>query len=1146
MKTKIYLFFLLIPVILILFSTKTICQCPITVTASINNASCNGTNDGEITLNVTGSSNLTYEWAGSSNTTATASGLSAGTYNYTVTDNSGSSSTPPPSSYPILRLGMSDASNTLNTLVYFHSMATNGYDFAMDGLYLAGFTSFQFATLAGTYQLAINGLPPISTSTVIIPLFTNTSVAGNYSIEQTEFSNFPAGTQLILEDLLLSTTHDLTSGAYNYTGNPSDGTSRFNISIIPNSTTSSAGCSVSGTVTITEPSAISVSANVTPASCNGTTDGEISLSVTGGNNHIYSWTGSSSSSATATGLSAGTYNYTVTSDGGAGCSEPGSVTVTEPAAISIGETITNASCNGSSDGEINLSVGSSINLIYAWSGSSSSTAAATGLSAGTYNYTVTENNGSSASTPSSYPVLRLEMSDGNNSINSVIFFWAQATSGFDVFYDALYLPGLTSFQFATMAGTYQLTNNALPPLGSSTVTVPLYTDITIAGNYSIEQTEFSNFPAGTQLILEDLLLSTTHDLTSGAYNYTGNPSDGTSRFNISIIPDSSSSSIGCSVSGTVTITEPGPLAPATLPFTEDFSGISGNGNIIGNGVIYCGPSYSWTFQTTDKSNGTASWGTNFPITGTTGLALSTATNSAIGNVTNEAILTLDLSNYSSNADLELSFDYYDNTDDMNPNDRVWIRGSNSDSWIEAFDLTDGPNNDWTSSEIIDIDALLSNATPVQTLSSTFQIKFGQEDNSSWASGDGIGFDNIHIHEYNCIPIAQPIYAPINAITHANKTCIKIEAGVEWTYYYNISSSEELLFAIAHDPNNLGNNAFTADVSINVSTEPSNDTNFVNGIYKAEDIPNQTCYIALGRYWNATTNGLLVDPVNIRFYFQNSEKDAITSAAYTWQANHDAAPYQIGVGNIEWFKTTNTQYDPSTVLTPSALVGTQDYTSSSTLGTTASGINYVQIDNITSFSGGSGAINISQSQTLDVTLTNFTVHKFQSNKSKLYWATEREEDMSHYEIQRSSDGLAYETIGVVQPKGGIGISANYEFIDFYPSIGFNYYRLKMVEITGHIDYSNIKVLEFKGSYNDINIMPNPIDKELNIVVNSNFEETVSVTIFNTLGQTFCHKSFTVQKGSNRLLLTFDQNLAEGNYILCYKNSNNNIYKKIVKQ
>ncbi|MCH2023996.1 MAG: hypothetical protein MK207_16090, partial [Saprospiraceae bacterium] len=135
--------------------------------------------------------------------------------------------------FPILRIAMSYNVDTINSMVYFHAGATNGYDFMLDALYLAGFTSFQFATIAGTNEMAINALPPLGSSPVIIPLYTEVTLNGNYSILQTEFSTFPPGSQLILEDSLLSTTHDLLSGPYNYTGSPSDGVHRFKITIIP-------------------------------------------------------------------------------------------------------------------------------------------------------------------------------------------------------------------------------------------------------------------------------------------------------------------------------------------------------------------------------------------------------------------------------------------------------------------------------------------------------------------------------------------------------------------------------------------------------------------------------------------------------------------------------------------------------------------------------------------------------------------------------------------------------------------------------------------------------------------------------------------------------------------------------------------------
>jgi len=116
---------------------------------------------------------------------------------------------------------------------------------------------------------------------------------------------------------------------------------------------------------------------------------------------------------------------------------------------------------------------------------------------------------------------------------------------------------------------------------------------------------------------------------------------------------------------------------------------------------------------------------------------------------NYLIAELDLTNYSGSGDLELSFYYMDHGEEAHLNDRVWIRGNNTDPWIEIYDLVSnqGTAGYWNSVSELDLDASLAAAVPPQTVSSTFQIRYGQEDNSSansTAEMAGYTFDDISI------------------------------------------------------------------------------------------------------------------------------------------------------------------------------------------------------------------------------------------------------------------------------------------------------------------------------------------------------------------------------------------------------------------
>ena len=111
--------------------------------------------------------------------------------------------------------------------------------------------------------------------------------------------------------------------------------------------------------------------------------------------YTYSWSNGAVSAA-ITSLTAGTYTVTITDANG--CTDAASVSITEPSALSATTTSTsNVSCNGASDGAIDISVsGGTTTYAYAWS-NGATTEDLTGLSAGTYTVTVTDANGCTAS-----------------------------------------------------------------------------------------------------------------------------------------------------------------------------------------------------------------------------------------------------------------------------------------------------------------------------------------------------------------------------------------------------------------------------------------------------------------------------------------------------------------------------------------------------------------------------------------------------------------------------------------------------------------------------------------------------------------------------------------------------------------------------
>ena len=155
------------------------------------------------------------------------------------------------------------------------------------------------------------------------------------------------------------------------------------------------GClPVEQSITITEPStALNVSATSTDESGPTTGDGTATANPSGGTPpYSYSWSPGGQTSQTITGLSAGTYTVTVTDANG--CTATASTTVNPGTCqnLSVQANATPATCNGDSDGTATANVtGGSGDFSYAWSPGGQTTQTISGLVAGSYTVTVTDN-----------------------------------------------------------------------------------------------------------------------------------------------------------------------------------------------------------------------------------------------------------------------------------------------------------------------------------------------------------------------------------------------------------------------------------------------------------------------------------------------------------------------------------------------------------------------------------------------------------------------------------------------------------------------------------------------------------------------------------------------------------------------------------
>jgi large repetitive protein len=385
------------------------------------NIKCKGSNEGAISLNVSGGTMpYTYAWTGPAGFTAATkdvSNLIAGTYNVTVTDANGCSvsdqfilTEPAPiKDLPVLSNynghNVSCNGNTDGSINLTIAGGTEPYTFAWTRLNTSGFTATtrNLGSIgAGTYKVVVTDANGCSLSDSFI-ITEPEKLSLLATVSQFDGSNISCnghkdgGVDILVKGGTLPYAYVWT-GTGNFTATTEDvaGLKAGTYTVV---VTDANGCSITQSFTLTEPPAMTVISvlsdyNGNNIKCNGSSEGIITLTVDGGTApYTYAWTGPGSFSAASkdvTGIGAGTYTVTVTD--AHGCTWSNSFTLTQPAPIDAEGTIKSATCMGA-NGYINLAVtGGTLPYAFKWS-NGAVTKDISGLPGGTYSVVITDLNG---------------------------------------------------------------------------------------------------------------------------------------------------------------------------------------------------------------------------------------------------------------------------------------------------------------------------------------------------------------------------------------------------------------------------------------------------------------------------------------------------------------------------------------------------------------------------------------------------------------------------------------------------------------------------------------------------------------------------------------------------------------------------------
>lgn len=154
--------------------------------------------------------------------------------------------------------------------------------------------------------------------------------------------------------------------------------------------------------------------------------------------------------------------------------------------------------------------------------------------------------------------------------------------------------------------------------------------------------------------------------------------------------------------------------------------------------------------------------------------------------------------------------------------------------------------------------------------------------------------------------------------------------------------------------------------------------------------------------------------------------------------------------------------------------------------------------------------------LDVEIENLVAVP-NSDHVALTWEARGEDADTRFYVERSSEGINFESLGMVSGQASKKDALQHEFQDYKPLFGLSYYRLRTVDCNGRESVS--PAVEIK--YFDPNglalgqIVPNPSQGQVAISVLSDRDRLVSMTFYDALGRQVLELPVALQAGQNKL-------------------------------
>jgi hypothetical protein len=181
---------------------------------------------------------------------------------------------------------------------------------------------------------------------------------------------------------------------------------------------------------------------------------------------------------------------------------------------------------------------------------------------------------------------------------------------------------------------------------------------------------------------------------------------------------------------------------------------------------------------------------------------------------------------------------------------------------------------------------------------------------------------------------------------------------------------------------------------------------------------------------------------------------------------------------------------------------------------------------------------------------FTVTKITATKKnetvQVDWEVKTDEELKSFDVERSSDGRTFVKLATVASLGK-GISkASYNWVDNNPLMGANYYRIKVIPLSGKEKVSPVAIITMDKNKPSLEVYPNPTEgNDFNIKLSNLTKGSYQVIVTTATGQQVLIKTIDHPGGTAVQRMVFTNDISKGVYRVQVKGEGLSLLSNIIK-